>query len=648
MSRRNKKKREIKKQIQSLRAVSLFLILVITVLSTSIFLVGKNLKTDEQVKGESTFAINNQVNTSSYTNYFSDVLDVEFVYDSNLFTVSENANYITLSTLNNSLPFKAATIRKVSDKDIKDIYPDLKYLETVNDNGVGRTLFSYNVPSIIDKGTQKIEYLTVIHKHFPDNITIYMQIWGYNFKDDLRTTRILTELMESLTLATQKSKTSGVLSATSSVVNQAQILGQASTVRIYSQKCNNVKFSDSLKPLSVGGNMYTLCATTLGSGFVINDSGHIVTNAHIADYNDFDLLLEGSSTDGSYEEDMVNDLIILMLSALNDSTQEISEEEMANLTYSYLLEMYNKSYVSISNLSRDIYIQNNATFEIDEKTAALKNKEKHIKANLIKSNKISSTYESQISQDTNLADTADIAVIQTLDTLNLPSIPIEKNISVGKKVYVIGYPGLVDNSELVSSTQVLSSTVTEGSVSAIKPNSNNTFELIQIDAAVQNGNSGGPIVNEDGGAVGIATYKLSSDSGNYNFGISAKELLSFLETASIQPQSNSMRKNLENSLSDMSASHYKRAYDNLQSMLISQPALTTTIQPLIDLCSSKIAAGEDKTSIINFNSQTTKILTLVILVVLLIVAVVLLFINLKKISDKQKQLPQSKLNTQNI
>jgi hypothetical protein len=454
--------------------------------------------------------------------------------------------------------------------------------------------------------------------------------------------------MESLTLATQKSKASGVLSATSSVVNQAQILGQASTVRIYSQKCNNVKFSDSLKPLSVGGNTYTLCATTLGSGFVIDDSGHIVTNAHIADYNDFDLLLEGSSTDGSYEEDMVNDLIILMLSALNDSTQEISEEEMANLTYSYLLEMYNKSYVSISNLSRDIYIQNNTTFEIDEKTAALKNKEKHIKANLIKSNKISSTYESQISQDTNLADTADIAVIQTLDTLNLPSIPIEKNISVGKKVFVIGYPGLVDNSELVSSTQVLSSTVTEGSVSAIKPNSNNTFELIQIDAAVQNGNSGGPIVNEDGGAVGIATYKLSSDSGNYNFGISAKELLSFLETASIQPQSNSMRESLENSLSDMSASHYKRAYDNLQAMLISQPALTTTIQPLIDLCSSKIAAGEDKTSIINFNSQTTKILTLVILVVLLIVAVVLLFINLKKISDKQKQLPQSKLNTQNI
>lgn len=648
MSRRNKKKREIKKQIQSLRAVSLFLTLVITVLSTSIFLVSKNLQTDAQVKGESTFTINNKVNTNSYINYFSDILGVEFVYDNTLFTISENSNYITLSTLNGSLPFKAGTIRKVKDKDIKDIYPDLKYLETINDNGVGRTLFSYSFPPIIKGENYRTEYLTVIHKHFPDNITVYIQVWGYNFRDDLRTTSVLTKLMESLTLADQKSKTSDVLSATSSIVNQAQILGQASTVRIYSQKCNNVKFSDSLKPLSVGGNTYTLCATTLGSGFVINDSGHVVTNAHIADYNDFDLLLEGSSTDGSYEEDMVNDLIILMLSALNNSTQEISEDEMANLTYSYLLDMYNNDYVSISNLSRDIYIQNNATFEIDEKTAELKNKEKHIKANLVKSNKISSTYESQISQNTNLADTADLAVIQTANTLNLPSIPIEENISVGKKVFVIGYPGIADNSELVSSTQVLSSTVTEGSVSAIKPNSNNTFELLQIDAAVQNGNSGGPIVNEDGNVVGIATYKLRSDSGNYNFGISAKELLSFLETASIQPQSNFMRKSLENSLSDMSISHYKRAHDNLQAMLISQPALATTIQPLIDLCSSKIAAGEDKTSIIDLNNQTTKILILVILVVLLIAAVVLLSINLKKISDKQKQLPPSKLNTQSI
>jgi hypothetical protein len=360
MSRRNKKKREIKKQIQSLRTVSLFLTLVIAVLSTSIFLVNKNLKTDTQVKGESTFTVNNKVNTintNSYTNYFSDILGVEFVYDNTLFTISENSNYITLSTLNGSLPFKAGTIRKVKDKDIKDIYPDLKYLETINDNGVGRTLFSYSVPSIIKEEDNRTEYLTVIHKHFPKNITVYMQVWGYNFKEDLRTTRVLTELMESLTLATQKSKASSVLSATSSTVNQAQILGQASTVRIYSQKCNNVKFSDSLKPLNIGGNTYTLCATTLGSGFVINDSGHVVTNAHIADYNDFDLLLEGSSTDGSYEEDMVNDLIILMLSALNNSTQEISEDEIANLTYSYLLEMYNNDYVSISNLSRDIYIQ---------------------------------------------------------------------------------------------------------------------------------------------------------------------------------------------------------------------------------------------------------------------------------------------------
>ena len=39
---------------------------------------------------------------------------------------------------------------------------------------------------------------------------------------------------------------------------------------------------------------------------------------------------------------------------------------------------------------------------------------------------------------------------------------------------------------------------------------------------------------------------------------------------------------------------------------------------------------------------------LIILVVLLITTIVLLLINLKKIADTQKQLPQSKLNTKNL
>jgi len=644
MSRRDRKRRKLLKELQSLRVTSLFLLFTITILCTSIFLISKNLKKDTQVKG-----INIQtVNTGTESKYYSNTLDIGFTYDSTMFLISEDDKYISLSSIDTTLPFRSATIRKIKGKEITDIYPNLDYIETVQDNGVGRILFSYDIPSLINKGDIKTEYLTIMYKSFPNDVKVYIQIWGYNFKDDLQITNIIAKLMESLALSSQELKEDSVLSASSSTVSHAQILGQASTVRIYVQKCNNVKFSDSLNYLSVKGKTYTLCSPSLGSGFLITDSGYIVTNAHIADSNDFDILLNGHSTDGSYENDMIGDLLILLLPVISNNAEQITEDEVANLTYSLLLEMYNKNYISISNLSREIYIQTDSTFEIDYETTNLKNKEKYIKAELIKSNKISSTYESKISENTNLADIADIAVIQATDSINLPSIPIVKDISVGEKIFAIGYPVLADNSELVSSTQILSSTVTEGSVSAIKPNSKNTFDLIQIDAAVENGNSGGPIVNTDGQAVGIVTYKIASDSGNYNFGISGNELLSFLNSSSIQPQSNSMRKSLENSLSDMSIQHYKRAKENFENMLVLQPALTTTIQPLITLCSEKISAGEDRSSIIDFNNQTVKILILIILVVLLITTIVLLLINLKKITDTQKQLPQSKLNTKNL
>lgn len=648
MNRRNKKRKSVLKELQFLKTTSLFLLFVITLLSTGIYLISKNPVKNNDVKGINIYTPNSRINQENTTKYFSNALDIEFDYDNTVFSISERDKYITLSTINGIFPFKTATLRKIQDQDITEMFQNLEHIETINDNGVGKVLFSYNIPSLLKEEAEQTEYLTVMYKRFPNSITVYMQIWGYNFRNDTQTTNILSELMESLTLSNGKSEDNSVLSATSSIVNQAQILGQASTVRIFSQKCNNVKFSDTLNYLSVGGKTYTLCSAVLGSGFLIDDKGHVITNAHIADQNDFDLLFNGHSTDGSYENDMLGDLLILMLSIISNNAEQISEDELSNLVYSQLVEIYNKGYVSTSNSSREIYIQGNSVFEINNETLDLKNKEKYIKADLIKSNKISSTYESKISEDVNLADTADLAVLQAKDSINLPSIPITKNVSIGEKVFVIGYPALADNTELVSSTQLLSSTVTEGIVNAIKPNSNNTFNLIQIDAAAQNGNSGGPIVNEKGNAIGIVTYKISSDSGNYNFGISSEELLSFLNSSSIQPQANSMRKSLENSLADISAQHYKRAHENLQNMLILQPALTTVLQPLINLCSDKIAAGEDKNSIIDLSSETTRVLILIILVVLLITAVVLLLISFKKISDKQKQLPQTKLNTKNI
>ena len=60
--------------------------------------------------------------------------------------------------------------------------------------------------------------------------------------------------------------------------------------------------------------------------------------------------------------------------------------------------------------------------------------------------------------------------------------------------------------------------VTKGIVSALTGLGNN-FSNIQIDAALQNGNSGGPILDEFGNVVGVAVAKLDAKYMLDKFGI---------------------------------------------------------------------------------------------------------------------------------
>ena len=78
---------------------------------------------------------------------------------------------------------------------------------------------------------------------------------------------------------------------------------------------------------------------------------------------------------------------------------------------------------------------------------------------------------------------------------------------VGDKVYAIGNPLGVE----------LRGTLTDGIVSAINRDvwvDGRTMNLIQTNAALNSGNSGGPLINAYGQVVGINTIKMSSDYSN--------------------------------------------------------------------------------------------------------------------------------------
>lgn len=96
-------------------------------------------------------------------------------------------------------------------------------------------------------------------------------------------------------------------------------------------------------------------------------------------------------------------------------------------------------------------------------------------------------------------------------------IPVAKlgdsdTVQVGDLTFAVGAPlGYV-------------STVTQGIVSAVGrsggPNRNNINDFIQTDAAINQGNSGGPLINIYGEVIGINTWIVSSSGGSQGLGFS--------------------------------------------------------------------------------------------------------------------------------
>ena len=97
-------------------------------------------------------------------------------------------------------------------------------------------------------------------------------------------------------------------------------------------------------------------------------------------------------------------------------------------------------------------------------------------------------------------------------------------------IYVAGYPFGIEISTSVK--------VTKGIISSLTGIGNN-FSNIQIDAALQSGNSGGPIIDDLGNVVGVAVSKLDakymfdnfgSIPENTNFGIKSSAVRNILDS----------------------------------------------------------------------------------------------------------------------
>jgi hypothetical protein len=226
---------------------------------------------------------------------------------------------------------------------------------------------------------------------------------------------------------------------------------------------------------------------SIGSGFFVTDTGHIITCHHVVDMN----------TVGSK-------LTTVMLHFLNTLDDE----------YSYLFE--EKQFADISDTISKFFVEG----EIRRFVSLSDEEDLELKL-------IDSDCE------------RDLALLELVNPRPTKPMLIMKSNAIDevRQVFSIGYPlhGILDRY-----FEEVTPAVTSGIVSAIRhrlseSGSKTQVETIQHTASVSPGNSGGPLITDTGLVAGINSSLLRG-ANNVYFAISTSELISWLEGTGIAGQ----------------------------------------------------------------------------------------------------------------
>ena len=167
---------------------------------------------------------------------------------------------------------------------------------------------------------------------------------------------------------------------------------------------------------------------------------------------------------------------------------------------------------------------------------------------------------------------------------------------VGQPLYVYGYPGPVTNNDFISKESALEPTLTTGIVSAIKK-SVNGWPIIQMDANINHGSSGGPVCNADGEVVGLTTFGSLERNGGLaaglNFAIPVTILREYLDTADIKPAASVSTQLFAEGIDLWEKKFYRRAlkkFENVHQLNGHYPGLDY----YVSYCKMSIQNGEDR------------------------------------------------------
>ena len=551
----------------------------------------------------------------------------EFISPQRLYKLSYDIRYWTIQELGPRVMFnlnkdygsaRLDIIEGESEKDLDSLTQEIIKAGPLSPTKMELVQFQDKPAYLLTYKEQVIGEDTVFYKQIvkEDNKFLVFEkrapSLGYN-------NTFLDNLLEGISFTLEPQQVRGIATLPANLTTvQLVDLVRPSIANIVSVYCLDIV---NLSPSSkLSKPRYHFCSSQKGSGFIINEQGIVATNGHVVKvYPEEGLVANLLQANG---KDLSIDLIRSMYLSKGQNPAQAQIEQFyqdlgLNPQYMdrFLTEIFDligKKMLSVSILNETYYINvGNEPVEVayrkisggDYSTAVIPSPTTYT-AKLVDfdyPNKYS--YEAIVNK--NYHRGADVAILRINNSTNLfPALELgnTEDLREGSDVVVAGYPTLVEGEKdpraAISYKTSTKPTITRGIISSVKQDLTGKT-ILQTDASIDHGNSGGPGFNLSGQVVGIATFMAESKSGNFNFLRDASELKGLMFKNKVENKLGDLSHLWRKGLAEFRDQYYNQAIKNFKAVQTLSPS-HPTVKELIEVSEKAVAKGESLEGLASF------------------------------------------------
>jgi S1-C subfamily serine protease len=521
-----------------------------------------------------------------------------------------NGNFLTVSFnpsmwVNNN-GVLTNTLENITLRFSKTRRDDLAWIKEVLGSSFVLVGTAKEIPSSIDGIQGKTyEYESISSKFLVDIWQIKLEQGSLSAISVLPSTdkrSLATEIITNSFIAGSEDKVKGISDSIELNSSRLAALTRPSVVMILTTYCSEVQLGQILDLEFLSGKKYPFCIAGSGTGFFVRSDGYIATNGHVVK------MLPPLAVAGGLQTGALLDLMVdieiqkLTIAGYQNIPRSTIESEVIKLgsnpeyqqaMFAVIYQLNQSGALNVLEGEHKYYVQlANTPISLDIKNMFVSTSEDVVGAALV-------GYDYEMETEDGFTS-SDVALIK-IEGEGYPALPLGSvdNLGVGSQIQVIGYPGVVggNNNLLLDDSSATEPTVTSGVVSAIKAAKGNQKRMIQTDASINHGNSGGPAVDSTGKVIGLATYGLTAESGggNYNFLRDINDLRVLMSSKGLDEEKESVAyQKWSLGLESYWLSYFKYASEDFTNVLSLYP-LHPTAGKYLGEVKDKVGANEDQT-----------------------------------------------------